>query len=267
MSQHTSFIPPNVTPPEPPEAKVIALIFSVVMSVVLIVFIGYICIDFLADITEYPLPHDVLQEKTMQEVCGPFISEFLGLSFPGQYAAMLGKNARFENYDLTNEDRKRAIQQLQDTLKNTEEVTVEFVSQNDWQRFPTEKYLMFYDSDLAQELCKQADLMEDTYIAPMDGMYVPDIIFTFSPSEMKINIMESHPAASFVHIPFLYITLGEGMQRWEGDFGNDFMMILLNGHLRLQGGKTVRSCIAERLPFFPMNPNPSPSDSENNSTD
>jgi len=264
MSQHTSFIPPNVTPPDPPEAKVVALVFSIFMSVILLAFIGFICVDFLADIAEYPLTHDAPQEQTIQEVCGPFISEFLGLNFPGQYAPMFGKDARSENYDLTKEDRKQAIQKLRETLQNTEEVSVEIVG-IDRQQNTSEKYLPLDGSDLLHELCKQVDLVEDTCITPLDDMCVPDIVFTFYPSEMKINIMESHPEASFVHVPFLYVTLGEGMQRWEGNFGNGLMMTLLN--TRLQGGQTVRSYVVERLPFFPLDSVTPRSDAEEKSVE
>jgi hypothetical protein len=55
MSPNTSFIPPNVAPPDPPEARVIALVFSIFMSVVLLLFVGFVSIDFLADIAGYPL--------------------------------------------------------------------------------------------------------------------------------------------------------------------------------------------------------------------
>jgi len=68
MSQNNaSFIPPNVTPPDPPEAKTVALVFSVLMSVILIAFIGFISVEFVADMAGHPfhfgiqpLPPDVL---------------------------------------------------------------------------------------------------------------------------------------------------------------------------------------------------------------
>jgi len=52
--QDASFIPPNVTPPDPPEAKAVSLIVSVFMSILLIAFIGFISIEFLADMAGVP---------------------------------------------------------------------------------------------------------------------------------------------------------------------------------------------------------------------
>jgi hypothetical protein len=55
MTENASFIPPNITPPDPPEAKVVALVFSIFMLVILIAFIGVVSIEFLADMAGYPL--------------------------------------------------------------------------------------------------------------------------------------------------------------------------------------------------------------------
>ena len=53
MSQHTSPIPPDV--PQPPIAKAIAVVFSAVMTLGLIAFIGFIAVEFAADMIGYPL--------------------------------------------------------------------------------------------------------------------------------------------------------------------------------------------------------------------
>jgi len=50
-----AFIPPDVTPPPPPEARVVALVFSVFMSVILLAFIGFVSVEFLADMAGHPL--------------------------------------------------------------------------------------------------------------------------------------------------------------------------------------------------------------------
>ena len=54
MSEHTSVIPPNVTPPDPFVVKVLALVLSVFLSFVLMLFIGFMCIEFLADMLGQP---------------------------------------------------------------------------------------------------------------------------------------------------------------------------------------------------------------------
>ena len=259
MSQHTSFIPPDVIPPDPPIVKAITLGFSVLMSVILLAFIGYICFDFLADFVEYPLPQDTLHEHAMHEQCGPFISEFLGMNFPGQYAPMFGKNARSKNYDLTKEDHERAIQRFQEMLQGSKEVSVEIVRWNDLRRAASERYWLSYDSNLAMELCQQTELFEGTSISPLLDLYLPDLVFTFYPSEVRISMVGS-PPDSFVQAPLLYITLGSGMQRWEGDFGNGFTAALTNAQLR--GGGTVRSNVATWLPFFPLDSFPTMPDLE-----
>ena len=248
MFQHASFIPPDVVPPEPPGAKTITLIFSVFMSVVLIAFIGFVSIEFLADIAGIPLPHDERIERAIREQSGPFVSDFLGMSFPGQYASMLGKFPRPESYGLTAEDRKLAIQKLQDALQNSQEISVEIV---DIQHRVSERYLLQYDSNLVIELCRQADLIEDTSISPLDFMRVPDLVFTLHPSEVNINFI----ANSSAHVPSMYVTLGGGMQRWEGNFGIGFIATLLDA--QLQRGGTVRSRVSTRLPLFPLDAIPS----------
>ena len=82
MSQNASFIPPNVTPPDPPEAKAVALVFSIFMSVIMISVVGLVCIDFIAEMAGFPLfskiqptPQDIspfAEEETMETIKSPF---------------------------------------------------------------------------------------------------------------------------------------------------------------------------------------------------
>ena len=55
MTPDASFIPPYVTPPDPPEIKIVALVFSMVMLLLLVGFVGFVCIEFLADMLGHPL--------------------------------------------------------------------------------------------------------------------------------------------------------------------------------------------------------------------
>jgi hypothetical protein len=62
MSQkNASFIPPDVTPPDPPEARTVARVFSVFMSVILLAFIGFVSVEFLADMAGHPLKFGIRQ--------------------------------------------------------------------------------------------------------------------------------------------------------------------------------------------------------------
>jgi hypothetical protein len=54
MSPNASFILPNVPPPDMPWVRVVALAFSFLMSGVMLLFIGFICLDFLAEIVGSP---------------------------------------------------------------------------------------------------------------------------------------------------------------------------------------------------------------------
>ena len=81
MSQHASFIPPNIEPPDPPEAKVVALIFSIIMAVIMIAGIGYVCVDFVADMMGQPMffaakqpPMEVAEfpKVSVEEIKDPF---------------------------------------------------------------------------------------------------------------------------------------------------------------------------------------------------
>ena len=49
-----SFVPPHITPPDPPIAKMVLLAFSIFMSLVMIIFIGFVSIDFLTEMTGHP---------------------------------------------------------------------------------------------------------------------------------------------------------------------------------------------------------------------
>ena len=54
MFEHASLIPPHVTPPDPLIVKVVVAFFSILMSFALIVFIGFVGIEFLAEMAGYP---------------------------------------------------------------------------------------------------------------------------------------------------------------------------------------------------------------------
>ena len=243
MSSHASFIPPDVIPPDPPEAKVVAFVFSAFMSVVLIMFIGYVCIDFLADIVGYSSSQNTLQEHALTEQYEPLLSEFLGIHFPGQdFGTGFG-------YELTSEDRERAIRRLQAMFLQTEEVSMEIICWDDRQQYITETHWLSWDNDLATELCEQANFINDTFIVSDSDIYVPVVVFTFFPSGVKMNARENFHAP-LVDKPAMNITLGIGTQRWEGKFGDGMITALLNA--RLQEGETVRACVSEQLPFFPL---------------
>ena len=53
--QDASFLPPNVTPPDPPGFRAVALVSSIFMSVILLAFISFIGVEFLADMAGHPL--------------------------------------------------------------------------------------------------------------------------------------------------------------------------------------------------------------------
>ena len=55
MSQNTSFVPPDFIPPLPPVVKVIMLAFSALMTLALIALIGFIIVEFTADMAGHPL--------------------------------------------------------------------------------------------------------------------------------------------------------------------------------------------------------------------
>jgi len=70
MPSNASFIPPNITPPEPPEAKVVALIFSAFMSFLLLLLIGIVSIDFLAEMIGHPF-HAATKEPPQDSLLPP----------------------------------------------------------------------------------------------------------------------------------------------------------------------------------------------------
>lgn len=243
MSKHVSFIPPDIVPPEPPGLKTLGVIFSIAMSLFFIVFIGFICIDFLSDFFPVPMPYDVERETMIQEEYGPFISNFLGLDFPGQYAPMFGKNARLERYLLTKEEQTLAIYKLQSALQQAENVTVKVTIGTADPPSDTAELPLSYDADLASELCMQTDSAEYTSISPLDNRLAPELVFTFYPSEIKVNMTDS------TSTPSIYITWGNGKQRWEGFFGGGFASALLNA--KLKSGETIGSLIADQTPHSP----------------
>lgn len=225
-----------------------AFIFSATMTLLMLAIIGFICVDFFADFANDPMPFNARQEKTIQETYGPFISEFLGLNFQGQYAPKYGKNARPDSYRLTAEDRQSAIQQLQHVFRNSDQVSLEVTSVNEEQKTISERFWLSYDGPLAEELCSQVEFAEDTFISPLDYKYIPDVVLTFHPSELRINMMAHSPVPS-AHFPFVYLSLGQGMQRWEGFFGYGLTAAILDA--QLTSGETVHACISDRLPAFP----------------
>ena len=239
MSPHASFLPPDVTPPDPLEAKVVALVFSMFMYVVLTVFIGYICVDFLADL----FWHSTHQEAS-QEPHGPSLAEFLGF-----------EETPFGNFELTEEEQERAIGRFQKMLQHTENVSVEIAGWND--HGTSEKYWLSWNNALATELCDHAEFFKDTFILSVRlidaGLSVSEIVFTFYPSEVKINVQENTS-----HALFLSVTKGGDTVQWEGNFGDGFLAALLNSPL--QEGGTVRTCISTCIPFFPLDSVPSPPD-------
>jgi hypothetical protein len=61
MSHSASFIPPHVSPPDPPEARAAVLVFSIIMSVLLFLVIGLVSIDFFAEMAGFPLVSETRQ--------------------------------------------------------------------------------------------------------------------------------------------------------------------------------------------------------------
>jgi len=153
---------------------------------------------------------DTSLEEEFNKKFGPYISDSLGLSFPGQYANIVGTNPRLEAYHLTKEEREIAIKKLQDVLQNTNKVIVRIC---DWDLKTNhrgfQEYMLAYDDNLVAKLCEPIDLVGDTVIptmlTPMSG---PDIVFTLYPSEINFNFLSNKT---------MYITLGKGHQAWKGD--------------------------------------------------
>jgi len=177
----------------------------------------------------------MLTEELVKKYGGPFISDFLGLSFPGQYAPFHGiGNIRREPYVLTEEERERAIKKLQDTFQTTQKISVTIGN--------SKEFLLLYDQCLAIELSKYAALMGDTRIDSLSALTAgsPDIVFTLHPSDVQ-----------FVFLTFgtMYATLRphdprwRGHKRWRGDM--DYLRTALLD-TRLQDGETVRS-VARRV--------------------
>ena len=94
-----SFIPPNITPPDPPEARAVALVLTIIMTLLMIVFVGLVCIDFLADMAGYPLhftgqaPVQDWEPIQEQDVVNEFKAPF-ELITPKHHTGMLGPEIR-----------------------------------------------------------------------------------------------------------------------------------------------------------------------------
>ena len=186
---------------------------------------------------------DPLSEEKVKKRSGPFISEFLGLSFQGQFAFIAGENARLDAYHLTEKDRERAVNKLQDTLQNTTKVSVAFYAEAWHDPQCVKEELLFYDVGLIAELHKQVELVGESVI-PTLLVYgtAPAVIFTLHPSEVRFNVMPDGR---------MYVSLGKGVQRWEGSWKH-FTMTLLDA--RFQNGETVRSVAAHVLNSFDWSP-------------
>ena len=179
---------------------------------------------------------------------GPYISDFLGLSFPGQYAPMFGHdNLRTVPYVLSGEDRERAVKKLQDTFQNTQKVSVVF--DDYWgkqpdirgkESLPFKEFFLSYDQYLATELSKQTELVGETLISPLSTISAggPDIVFTLQPSGVKFIF---YSCKDMFVILVTRNSQWQGCQRWQGDF-HYLETALLDA--RLQNGETVLSVAA-----------------------
>ena len=243
---YASFLPPDVEPPDPLEAKAASLIFSTLMYVVLIAFIGYLCVDFLTDFFWLSPPQEASHEQTVPEPYGPSLTEFLGF-----------EKTPFGDFELTEEEQERAAFRLKKMFQQTEKVSVAVTGWDDWYHYASEMYWLSWDNALATELGDRTEFFEDTFILSVHSIdvSVPEIMFTFYPSEVKINIQENTSPPSALST---FVTLGNDTARWEGNFGNGFLAVLLNSPL--QKGETVRTCISTQIPFFPLDSVPSPPD-------
>ena len=207
------------------------------------VIIGLVVIAWFCLFHERPDPTMSFEELAEYiEKNRPFISDFLGLSFPGQHAPMMGiDNVRQTPYHLTEGDRMRAVKKLQDTFQETQKVSVTFHER--WKELPVKESLLSYDQYLAVELCTQADLIQQTYIPPMNIRGTgPAIVFTLHPSGIKFHVMPCGDAH--------YVTLAnsnpqlEHSMRWEGDMHHLKTAFL---DARLQDGETVHSTASRVL--------------------
>jgi len=88
MSQSTSFIPPNVIPPEPPGAKTIAFIFSAILTLVMLAFVGFIVVDFTAEMAGYPI--GFAENKPTQE--GSLLEQYLDEEFKEPFELVAPKD-------------------------------------------------------------------------------------------------------------------------------------------------------------------------------
>ena len=203
------------------------------------VIIGLIAITWFCLFRERPAP--MISEEMVREH-GPYISDFLGLSFPGQYAPMSGyapiSNTRTTSYALTEEDRERAVKKIQDTFQNTQKVSVVFDNYGGKKTdICGKEFLLSYDQHLAAKLGEQANLMGDTSISPFSAISAgsPYIVFSLHPSGVTFEFY----SRDICHVKLITChPRWQNAQRWYGNFHYSAMALL---DARLQDGETVRS--------------------------
>jgi len=204
-----------------------------------------------------------LSEEWFKKHGSPFISDFLGLSFPGQYAPPYGhvNSLRDTSYELTEEDMERAVKKIQDTFQNTQKVSVEFYADSWSNPRLVKEELLCYDYDLVAELCKQASLMQKSIIPPMSVSGTgPSITYILHPSGVKFNIMPDG-GTCYVTLRHKYPRWDE-VQRWRGDLWRIGIVLL---DARLQDGETVRSTAArvlDKSDWYPKEHTPENGNSE-----
>ena len=89
MTENASFIPPNVMPPDPPEAKAVAFLFASTMTIVLLAFIGFVCFEFVADMAGRPL-HFGVQQGSQETVDAEESLLAVGLLTPAHQSHVSG---------------------------------------------------------------------------------------------------------------------------------------------------------------------------------
>ena len=66
----------------------------------------------------------------------------------------------------------------------------------------------------------------------------PFVVFTFYPSKIKLNFLPNSTD------PDMYITQGKDLQRWQGNFGKEFIATILL-RTRLQNGVLVKDLLTD----------------------
>ena len=90
MPQDTSFIPPHITPPDPPEAKAVAVVLSIFMTLGMIVFIGVITFNFLAEMAEQHRAVQIPEDIPPERVPGGEFKHHFELITPNHQTQMFG---------------------------------------------------------------------------------------------------------------------------------------------------------------------------------